>query len=66
MAKMTFSRRDIESLAGRLADRGTSPIMDDMPSTQHDMRSAAAILKYFVNVGVPVTVIEIDVFNGTI
>jgi hypothetical protein len=33
---------------------------------QRDMRCAAGILKYFVNVGVPVTAIEIETFNGTI
>jgi hypothetical protein len=66
MAKVMFSRKDIESLAGRLEDRGTSALMDDMPTTQRDMRSAAGILKYFVNVGVPVSPIEIDTFNGTI
>ena len=66
MAKVTFSRRDVESLAGRLDERGSSMLMDDMPSTQRDMRCAAAILKYFVNVGVPVTIIEVDIFNGTV
>jgi hypothetical protein len=66
MATRTFSRKDIESLAGRLEDRGTSGLMDDMPSTQHDMRSAAAILRYFINVGVPVSPINIELFNGTV
>jgi hypothetical protein len=66
MAKVTFSRRDIESLADRLHDCGTSPLMDDMPSVQRNVRCAAAILRYFINVGVPVSPIEVDVFNGTI
>ena len=63
MAKVTFSRKDIESLADRLLDRGRSPLMDDMPSTQRDLRCAAAILKYVTAQGVPPTVIEIDVNN---
>ncbi len=66
MAKVTFSRRDVEDLARRLEDCGSSALMDDMPSVQRNMRAAAGILRYFVNVGVPVTVIEIDIFNGTI
>jgi hypothetical protein len=66
MAKVMFSRRDIESLAKRLEDRGTSPLMDDMPSVQSDIRCAAAILRFLVNVGVPISAIEVDVFNGTI
>jgi hypothetical protein len=66
MAKVTFSTKDVESLAGRLDERGSSMLMDDMPSTQRDMRCAAAILKYFVNVGVPISVIEVDIFNGTV
>jgi hypothetical protein len=66
MAKVVFSRKDVESLAGRLEDRGSTPLLDDMPQTQRDMRCAAALLKYFTNVGVPVTPIEVDIFNGTI
>jgi hypothetical protein len=66
MAKVTFSRRDIEDLAQRLLDCGQSSMMDDMPSVQRNMRAAAALLKYFTNVGVPVSPVEIDIFNGTI
>ncbi len=66
MAKVTFSRRDVEDLAQRLLDCGSSPLMDDMPSVQRNMRAAAGLLKYFTNVGVPVSPIEIDIFNGTI
>ena len=58
-----FSRTDIEALARRLLDRGTSPILDDMPSVQADMKSAALLLHYMVVViGVPVTPIEVE--NG--
>ena len=66
MAKVTFSRKDVESLAVRLDERGSSMLLDDKPSTQRDMRCAAAILKFFVNVGVPVSVIEVDIFNGAV
>jgi hypothetical protein len=41
-------------------------LLDDMPSMQRDIRCAAAILRYFVNIGVPVSVIEVDIFNGAI
>jgi hypothetical protein len=44
MAKVVFSRKDVESLAGRLEDRGSTPLLDDMPQTQRDMRCAAALL----------------------
>ena len=61
MAKVTFTRSDIENLVKRLMDCGKSPLLDDMPSLQHTMRSAAALLRHFVSIGVPVTAIEIDV-----
>ena len=63
MPTHTFSRNDIQGLARRLADRGRSGMLDDMPSVQADMRSAALVLEYFVVVlGVPVTPIEVN--NG--
>jgi hypothetical protein len=63
LAVHTFSRNDIQGLAKRLADRGRSTVLDDMPSVQQDMKSAALILEYFVVVlGVPVTPIEVN--NG--
>ncbi len=63
MAKHTFSRNDIQSLAKRLEDRAWSRLLADMPELQKDIRSAALILNHVVVVlGVPVTPIEIE--NG--
>jgi hypothetical protein len=66
MAKLTFSRTDVEALALRLQERGGSTLMDDMPSTQRDMKSAAALLAWFVERGMPLRPVVLDINNGTI
>jgi hypothetical protein len=63
---MLFSRTDIESLCDRIEARAWSPLFLDMPEHRKDIRSSAAILRLFVSMGVPVTAIEVDVFNGII
>lgn len=62
MAKHTFSRNDIQSLATRLEDRSCSRILQDMPELQRDIRSASLILLNLLSVGVTLTTIEIE--NG--
>jgi hypothetical protein len=64
MAKSTFSRKDIESLCDRLDAKAWSSLFLDMPSTRQDLRSAAALLRWIVGAGMPVTTIEVDVING--
>jgi hypothetical protein len=62
MAKAIFSRNDVESLSKRLEDRSYSVLMRDMPELQRDMRSAAKLLQFMVDKGIPPTPIELD--NG--
>lgn len=47
MARLTVS--EIESLADRLTSRGVSKLLDDMPSTQADMRAAARVIRGLLN-----------------
>ena len=60
MTKMQYSRNDIADLCKRMEDRATSKLLDDMPSTQKDMRAAALIMRYALSIGFPVQPIEID------
>jgi hypothetical protein len=62
MPKQVFSRNDVESLSRRLDDRSYSRLMADMPELQRDMRSAARLLRFMVETGLPVNPIELD--NG--
>jgi hypothetical protein len=64
MAKHVLSRNDIQALAGRLLSRGMSPLMDDMPETQRDIRLAALVLQYVASLGVPPTPITVENGNG--
>ena len=63
MVKHTVTRQDINALADRLLSRAMSPLLDDMPSTQHDMLLAALLLQYVVSLGIPPTPISVE--NGT-
>ena len=60
MAKILFSRYDIESLSRRLEDRSWSRLMSDMPELQRDIRSASKLLKFMIETGLPVNPIEIE------
>jgi hypothetical protein len=66
MAKIMFSRQDIEDLANRMEARAWSPLMIEMPELQRDSRSCVAILRWLVSQGIPVTHLELDIFNGAI
>ena len=57
---MQYSTNDIADLCKRMEDRATSKLLDDMPSTQKDMRAAALIMRYALSIGFPVQPIEID------
>src|SRR6266478_1357176 len=61
MPKLIYGRRQIEALADRLMNRGTSRLMNDRPHLQADIILAAIILQRAVSVGFPPTEIEIDV-----
>jgi hypothetical protein len=54
MRKITFSRHDIEMLCDRLEARAWSGLFMDMPGTQADIRSAAALLRLFVTMGIQI------------
>jgi hypothetical protein len=45
MATYTVSRNDLQAPAERLMNRARSPIMDNMPETQRDMKLAALFLQ---------------------
>lgn len=61
MAKITFTRNDVEDLAQRLESKAKSTLMDDMPSTQRDMMCAAALLRDFIGRPFPIV---LDIHNG--
>ena len=60
MAKHLISRNDIQALARRMEDRAWSPLMNDMPELQRDLRTAAIVLKHALDIGFPVNPIELD------
>jgi hypothetical protein len=62
MAKMVFSRNDILALAKRMERRSWSPLMNDMPETQRDLRACSTLLCWFLAQGMPVTIVELP--NG--
>jgi hypothetical protein len=64
MPKVTFSRKDVESLCDRLDAKAWSSMFIDMPSTQRDLRSASALLRWMTGMGVPVLPVELDIING--
>lgn len=66
MAKTFFSRRDIEALAERMDARAWSPLIVDMPELQKDVRCAAAMIRYMLANNVPLSHLELDIWNGTI
>jgi hypothetical protein len=60
MAKLIYSRNDIEVLCDRLETRASSIMLADMPLLCADMRSAARLLRFMLGKGVPVSVAEIE------
>jgi hypothetical protein len=60
MAKFTYTRDAIGSLAERLEARSTSALFQDRPELQSDLRAAAAVIRFALAHGVPVSPIEID------
>jgi hypothetical protein len=63
MAKVHFSRKDVGDLCARLEARGTSHVLRDRPELTRDM-TAAALLRFMLDQGMPVTMVEVDVLNG--
>ena len=64
MATYTVSRNDLQALAERLMNRAKSPVMDNMPETQKDMKLAALFLQHVAALGMPVGVVNLSYDNG--
>lgn len=64
MATIMVSRNDIQALAERLLNRAKSPVMDDLPETQRDMKFAALFLEHIAALGMPVGVVTLCYDNG--
>jgi hypothetical protein len=64
MAKLLFTRGDIERLVERLETRAGSVMLADMPRLQAAMRSAGRLLKFMLEAGMPVTNCEIEMPNN--
>ena len=64
MPKLIYTRNDVESLVDKLEARSHSVMLSDMPKLCADMRAAAKLLKFMVDVGLPVNPIEIDIGNN--
>jgi len=60
MAKHVLTRNDIGSLAERLEARGTSRLLKDRPELQNDLKLSAAILRFMLERGMPVSTIEFE------
>ena len=63
-AKAHFSRHDIGELADRMEARGTSRMLRDRPELCKDVLAAAALLRWMLGNGMPVSSVEIEVNNG--
>jgi hypothetical protein len=63
MAKMVYTRPDIERLIDNLEARSQSIMLSDMLPLQSQMRSAARLLKWMLEKGMPVSTAEIET-NG--
>jgi hypothetical protein len=64
MAKHTYTRVEIGSLCERLEARGQSRMMRGQPELCRDLIAAAALLRYGLEAGFPVTSVEVEVNNG--
>jgi hypothetical protein len=64
MGTITFTRKDVESLCDRLEAKAWSNLFLDMPDTQRDIRSAAALLRTYIQMGVPVTTITVSIIGS--
>jgi hypothetical protein len=60
MAVTVYTRVAIEQLVIRLANRSASPLLNDMPELQRDIRDASSILATLLAVGHPIGTISID------
>lgn len=64
MQRHSFSRADIQELIERLNNRAWSPMLIEMPRFQTDVRSAAALLTFMLDNGMPVCRAIVEVRNG--
>jgi hypothetical protein len=64
MAKLIYTRSDIEVLLDRLTARSSSVMLSDMPRLCADMRAAAKLLRFMLDNGMPVASAEIEL-NGS-
>lgn len=64
MATYTVSRNDLQALSERLMSRAKSPIMDNMPETQKDMKLASLFPQHIAALGMPVGVVVLSYEDG--
>jgi hypothetical protein len=64
MAKLHFSRFEIGALCERMESRGTSVVLRDRPELCRDLLCGAALLRFMLNQGVPVSSCEVEVIDG--
>jgi hypothetical protein len=66
MATVMVSRNDLQALAERLSNRARSPLMDDMPETQKDLKLVVAflILQHVAALGLPIGMVSLNIENG--
>jgi len=60
-AKVHFTRANIGELCERMEARGTSRMLHDRPELCCDLLSGAAILRWMLDQGMPVSSIELEV-----
>ncbi len=60
MAVLTFSREDIARLADRLEARANSRLVEDQAQLRTDILSAALLLRFMLEKGVPVSTAEVN------
>jgi hypothetical protein len=66
MAKRVFTKTDVESLAQRLLTKVPSPLLTQFPELQRDVLSAAYLLRYMAELGLPVQPVEVDYGQGKV
>jgi hypothetical protein len=64
MATVMVSRNDLQALAERLHNRARSPLMDDMPETQKDLKLVVAFLQHVAALGLPMGLVSLTIENG--
>jgi hypothetical protein len=61
MAKLIYTRASVASLVEVLEGRATSVLLRDQPQLQTDLLASAALLRWMVERGVPITRAEVSI-----